>query len=377
MRFLHTADLHLDSAFCACGAKDAQSQREEGRQLLCRVFECAQSEGCEMIVIAGDLFDSKFVSPESAELFCSLVEQCSMPVVLAPGNHDPYFENSFYSKAAERLGEKLLLFTTPELQVLDIDRLGVRIYGYAFTSGVLPVSPLADADAPQDNGYLKIFCGHAELDSPLSRYAPIMLSELERFGFAYSALGHVHNCREHEDVEGRVRYSGFAEGRAFDELGEGGVWIVDVDEEKCICERKILSRKAFYVLDAELSAEDDHGEIESKIRGCVQRSGCGGNSYVRLVLSGMADDAELGLVLRTSEEIKKSLGLAYLELIDETMPLLDRDYLERDATLRGELYRTLRPKLMSEDPSERALALRALKIGLAAIDGKNIFGVAD
>ena len=91
MKLLHTGDLHLDSAFCAFGAKDAEKQREAGRELLCRIFECAKVENCEMMLIAGDLFDSKFVTPESAELFCSLVEKYGIPVVLSPGNHDFYF----------------------------------------------------------------------------------------------------------------------------------------------------------------------------------------------------------------------------------------------------------------------------------------------
>ena len=70
-------------------------------------------------------------------------------------------------------------------------------------------------------------------------------------------------------------------------------------------------------------------------------------------------------------------GVEYLEIVDDTMPFLDGEYLERDATLRGELYRTLLPKLRSEDGNERRLATKALRIGLAAIDGKSIFGVSE
>lgn len=376
MRFLHTADLHLDSAFCAYGAKDAEKQREEGRRLLERIFDTAKSEECQMILIAGDLFDSRFVSPETAELFCSLVENCSVPVVVAPGNHDPYTESSFYAKAAARLGDKLSLFTSPELQIFDFDELGVRVYGYAFTSGTIGTSPLSCAEMPEDNGYLKIFCGHADLDNPVSRYAPVTLSELERFGFAYSALGHVHNVKEYEDGEGRVRYSGFAQGRAFDELGEGGVWIVDVDGDSCVCQRKILSLRAFYWEMAELTAENTEGEMEEKMWALAQDIK-GHGAYLRITLTGIADESEICALKRRVPELCEELGLEYLELQDETLPFLDGEYLEKDATLRGELYRVLRPKLMSDDSEERAVALKALRIGLAAIDGKSIFGARE
>ena len=374
MRLLHTADLHLDSAFCSYGVKDAEKQREEGRKLLQRIFDAARSKDCQMILIAGDLFDSRFVSHETAELFCALVESCSIPVVVSPGNHDPYTESSFYAKAARRLGDKLSLFTSPELQIFDFDELGVRVYGYAFTSGFIGNSPLSDVEMPTDNGYLKIFCGHADLDNPVSRYAPVKLGELE--GFDYAALGHVHNVKEYEDEEGRVRYSGFAQGRAFDELGEGGVWIVDLDGEKCVCQREILSLRAFFEKSVDLTAEDSESEMEEKIWAVAQGFGERG-AYVRVILNGIADESEMAALKRRVPQISSELGLEYLEFDDRTLPFLDGEYLERDTTLRGELYRVLRPKLMSDDAEERAVALKALRIGLAAIDGKNIFGVAE
>ena len=54
MRLLHTGDLHLDSAFRAYGQRGAEQQREAGREMLRRIFECAKTEKCDMILIAGD-----------------------------------------------------------------------------------------------------------------------------------------------------------------------------------------------------------------------------------------------------------------------------------------------------------------------------------
>ena len=376
MRLLHTGDIHLDSAFCSYGARDAEKHREDGRRLLRRIFDTAKEEGCQLILIAGDLFDSKFVSPETAELFCGLVEECGIPVVISPGNHDPYSENSFYAKAAAALDDKLCVFTSPELQVFDIDGLRARVFGYAFTSGALTEDPLATAQMPEDNGYLKIFCGHGEIDNPVSRYAPITSAELKELGFAYSALGHIHNAREKEDDEGRIRYSGFAEGRAFDEIGIGGLWIVDVDTDKCDCTRKILSTKGFYERRVDVSPSDTHVDIEDKICAISEDIKDKG-SYLRAELYGMADESEIRALKQALGELRERAGLEYIEIIDETLPFVDGEYLERDTTIRGELYRVLRPRLMSGDAKERATAVKALRIGLAAIDGKNIFGSSD
>ena len=375
MRFLHTGDLHLDSAFCAYGARDSQKQREAGRALLRRIFECAKSEGCEMILISGDLFDGKFVSPETTELFFGLVEDCGMPVVVSPGNHDFYSEGSFYAKAVKRLGDKLTVFTFPELQVFDFDELGVSVFGYAFTSAALTQSPLMTQDVYEDNGNVRILCAHADISSPTSRYAPISLGQIHKFGFAYSALGHIHNRAPAEDSEGRVRYCGFAQGRSFDEIGEGGVWIVDVTDEGVTAERKILSDIAFYKLEVALGSSDvDAGE---KIASVVSAQNYASGAHLRITLTGISQTiggAELSVL---AQKVKEMLGIEYVEIEDETLPLLDGEYLERDATLRGELYRTLKPQLLSDDDSERRRALKALQIGLAAIDGKNIFGFVE
>ena len=108
MRILHTGDLHLDSAFSAFAQKEAEEYRELGRKLLENVFECAKHEQCQMILIAGDLFDAKFVSNDTRAQFLSLVRRANIPVVISPGNHDPYSENSFYSSVQkedlERIG---------------------------------------------------------------------------------------------------------------------------------------------------------------------------------------------------------------------------------------------------------------------------------
>lgn len=377
MRFLHTGDLHLDSAFSSSAAKDAQRQRDAGRDLLKRIFLCAREKKCQLILISGDLFDSKFVSPESDELFCSLVEESGITVVVSPGNHDPYVEGGFYQKAVARLGDRLLVFSSPELQYIDIDYLETRVFGYAFTSLALTSSPLSGAELPEDNGYIKLFCGHGDIASPISRYAPVTLEELDRFDFAYSALGHIHNLRGIAELDGRVRYCGFGEGRSFDELGEGGVWIVDVSRDECSCERKIISSKAFYMLDVELKADDSIETAVENIKAVAATVSAETEKHLRIRLCGVADDGMLKDIYSRTEEMRENCGLAELEFIDETMPLLDGGYLERDTTLRGELYRTLLPKLGSADASERRTAIRALRIGIAAIEGRSIFTTSD
>jgi hypothetical protein len=67
-----------------------------------------------------------------------------------------------------------------------------------------------------------------------------------------------------------------------------------------------------------------------------------------------------------------SFGLAMLELEDSTSPVYDAELLKNDISLRGALYRRLLPALSSDDRRERAVAAEALRLGLSALDGKQL-----
>lgn len=369
MRILHTGDLHIDSAFGAYGPRDARKQREASRGMLRRVFECASEEKCNIILISGDLFDSRFIAPESEELFCSCVEKHNIPVVISPGNHDPYPEcEGFYRRAQKRLGDKLFVFSSSELQVFDIDELRTRVYGYAFLSHSMNESPLNNANILEDNGYIKLLCAHADLSSAISAYCPLTLGDIRRFGFDYAALGHIHNRQPYEDAEGRIRYCGMPQGRSFDELGEGGVWIVDIGADMFECKRRTISEVSFHILDVDVSGCEDHLAVRQRICDKIAAQGYPKGARLRLNIEGRVKD-KLNVSALEADCVG---GLDYLEITDGTLPTLDTDYLERDITLRGELYRTLLPSLNDDNAEIRKQAIMALRIGLDAIDGRDI-----
>ena len=192
-----------------------------------------------------------------------------------------------------------------------------------------------------------------------------MLSDLRRHGFDYVALGHVHNV---ENGHNAVRSCGFPEGRSFDELGEGGVLTVELEAggEPVVTRHKVCSQRyQWETLSVDGVGDPDQlrGMIEKKL---LEYAG-GVPTHLRLELVGTLPIDELP-ELSAAESYE---GIASLSLIDNTLHLPDGGYLEKDATIRGEFYRSLRSWLFSEEPDKRALAFKALRIGLAAIDGKD------
>ena len=369
MKILHTGDLHLDSAFCSENAKTADLRREEQRALLRRVFACAKEEGCDLILVAGDLFDSRYVTPETAALTEALLRESSCPVVLAPGNHDPYAEGGFYhTYQKKQMPEHVYLFTSNELQCFEIEELHTRVFGYAFTSSFLSESPLGGAELPEKSGWCHLFCAHADLTSPISRTAPVTEGDLLRADFDYAALGHIHRPPVIDSE--KIRYCGFAEGRSFDELGEGGALIVTLEEGKLpVVERRVLSQKRYAIEELDLSACSDEAGMLAAIDDAVKKAVKDGVTHLRLYLVGDADPEILSMVL---DKTNQKEDLALFEIQNLTIPLADGGFLKNDMTIRGAFYRALYSKLTDEDPAVRRRAAKALRIGLCAIDGRAI-----
>ena len=365
MKILHTGDLHLDSAFSGSTESYSHTRRARQREVLKKIFHLAQTECCDMMLIAGDLFDTSFVTPETRELCLSLFREFEKPIVISTGNHDPYVNGSFWKS---ELPENVWVFCSPSLEYFDFPELGVAVGGYGFTSQALNFNPLENQQ-PRERTYEKLLllCAHTDLDSPLSRYAPIMSSDIKRLGFDYAALGHKHNLPETQQQN--IRYCGFAEGRSYDEKGEGGVVMISFTDGELEVSRRSVSEYKYVWEELDVSALSSAEEIADAVKGSVDKLCEKGISHLRLELCGIIP-ADLSLNLSELESIKNE-RVAELQIIDSTLALPDKDSLEKDSTLRGEFYRSLRPCLYSDDPRERRLSLRALRIGLAAIDGKS------
>lgn len=372
MRFLHTGDLHLDSAFCASDTFGAEEKRAGQRRTLWRIFELAEKEKCRMVLISGDLFDGRYVTPETERYVRLVFEKAGIPIVIAPGNHDPYVGGSFYSRS--ELPENVHVFNSSELQRFDFAELGVSVYGYAFTSSALTYSPLAGAEKGED-GNIKLLCAHADITAPISRYCPITVGDITRLGIQYAALGHIHNRDKDDSADGSViRYCGFPQGRSFDEIGDGGVFIVDCEPDGSVTyNRHDVSQSRYKILELDVSGCAESSEISARIAETAMAEAKDKDTFLRICLTGTADSDTMPDLSTLSEKLTGDRLLS-VEIRDRTVPVADIASLSADRSLRGEFYRALYSGLISEDVAVRERTALALQIGLAAIDGRKISG---
>ena len=100
VKIVHAADFHLDSAFGALSAEQARQRRRESRELLTRLSNYVNQNGVDLVLLAGDLFDSDTTYRETLEALSDALGAMRARVFIAPGNHDPYSAKSAYATLA-------------------------------------------------------------------------------------------------------------------------------------------------------------------------------------------------------------------------------------------------------------------------------------
>lgn len=371
MKILHLGDFHLDSAFSGFEKDVADQKREELRNCFVKALEIGRERGVELVLMAGDVFDTPFCTAATRRIVFNAIATAGCPVVIATGNHDYYVKNGTYTDKA--LPENAFVFTSAELGRFDFDELGVSVIGYAFTSDRYEKNPLG-TEIPLSDTNINILCAHGNLFSQFHKYAPLNAQEIADAGFAYAALGHVHIAPEPQRIGNTlIAYSGFPQGRSFDELGEGGAYIVDIDREsgRAELERIKLSTLSYEIERMDITSLDNDEDVIRKIESVLRSKGYGENTALRVVLTGSVPSSYS--VGKVRIETAPSLShLALLQIKNNSSADFDLEYLENDMTVRGEIYRQLLPQLNSADERERIRASLALKFALAALDKREI-----
>lgn len=373
VRILHAADIHLDSPFSRLSPEEGAARRRELREAFARLTALLRDGDVDVALLAGDLFDREFVTPATVELLVREFAACPhCRVVISPGNHDPYLPGGLY--ASGKLPANVYVFRDEALSSFAFPEIGVVVHGFAFHGDRHEAAPLAGARAEAD-GALHLLCLHGDVGAPLSKYAPISEGDLASFGAAYAALGHRHVAGAPKEVGTcRYAYAGCLVGRSFDEPGKGGAWLLSATRGEdgawrlSPSEKVTLADRQYATLPVDLTGAEQADEAEERVRAAVAASGYGQDTCLRVVAEGAVAP---GLSLLSLPDAA-ALGLFSVEYSDRTTPTYGAAFLEKDLSVRGELYRALLPALTSGTAEERAVAARALRMGLSALAGGDV-----
>lgn len=265
VRFLHTSDWQLGVTRQFLSA-DSQSRwaeaRFEGVRNLGRI---AKEEGCEFVVVAGDVFESNQVDRKTVFKACEAMSGIDLPVFLLPANHDPLDAGSvFYSKPWEERKPANVHVLDAAGRIFDV-RPGVEVVGAPWTSK-RPLKDLVSAAAqmlePQSSS-LRIMVGHGAVDqlSPdPNNPALIRVADAEKAiqegRYHYLALGDRHSLTS-IGGSGRIFYSGTHEAYDFREVDPGKVLIVDLSPSGASVKERQNGAWRFLLHEAHVSSLDD------------------------------------------------------------------------------------------------------------------------
>jgi len=131
LRVLHAADFHLGSPFAALSASKTAIRQGEQRAAFRAVIDMCRKEKTQLLLLAGDLLDQlRFPAEQMRSLIDSFAGIPDTVVVISPGNHDPYTQDSPYAK---QVWPSNVHIFTGEFSSFYFPEIGTAVWGTAFT----------------------------------------------------------------------------------------------------------------------------------------------------------------------------------------------------------------------------------------------------
>ena len=367
-RFIHTADLHLDSPFKGLSeiAPALQSAlRDATFQAFENIITLCLKRKVTFLVISGDIHDAANRSLRSLVRLRSAFERLAehdISVFMCHGNHDPL--SGWVTKFT--WPSNVTVFGPHEVEdrpVLQDGREIARVFGISYpTERVMDNLVKAfrkPADAPWSMGVLHTNVGQ---DPNHLNYAPCQLEDLIRTGMNYWALGHVHTHRVLHERDPLAVYPGNPQGRHAREQGARGCYFVEVDNVGHERYEFIpVDMVRWYERPLSIEGLRDFDELLSRFEHHVQdirRVSVGRGAIVRWRLEGrgplhreFAKSGRMEDLLATVRE-KWGDGSAFVwseTLVDRTSREIDLDVLRQEENLLGDFLR------LAETNDERML----------------------
>lgn len=380
IKILHTADVHLGACFAFLGEK-ASEHRKGLLETFDRIVQLAKDRDINILLIAGDLFDSNKVSQylvEHAKEKLRELGQSGIYTCILPGTHDALFTESIYFREQFQDLPRTYVFVDSSHVVHEYPDLDLAVWGKANTSNksqesafpTLPETFPHKFNVMMAHGSLQIEGKSAKDDWPVT-FKEIASSRMD-----YIALGHWHGA---QDVsQGRVTawYAGspeitYQEGKGG--LGSGYVLFVELSKkEDGSHETKVepikVGSKDFQEEEIDASSFRDIAELKEKVAQDASPH------LIKVVtLKGLLDPSFLLDLEALSEELRSKFF--YLRIHNDThvkIEDIEEDQYPKEMII-GQYVRILRDKIReAKDEGEKKLLEEVLQIGIAELEGRII-----
>jgi DNA repair exonuclease SbcCD nuclease subunit len=230
MKFLHAADIHLDSPLRGLEKYEGapvEKIRLATRHALQNLVALAIEQKVDFVLLAGDTFDGDGKDWNTALFFVKQMGRladANIPVLMISGNHDAISKMT----RSVVLPRNVTLLGTRKCETVRLEELQVAVHGQSFQTPAVTENMVPGYPSAVKN-WFNIGLLHTSLDwsgGEHDRYAPCKPDDLEGKEYHYWALGHIH---KREAKKGNVQYSGNIQGRYIKESGAKGCLLVTVE----------------------------------------------------------------------------------------------------------------------------------------------------
>lgn len=265
---MHLADAHLDSPFQGLSflpSNEFKNIKQSTQKSFTKAIDTALDRNVDLVLIAGDTFDSVHPSPQSQLFFNREIKRLTdqkIQVVMILGNHDylnpdemllpqtPYFK---------------LLGSNEEVEEFESKTKGdfpYTVVGFSYQHNHIEIDKISEFPKRRDNFTIGLMHAGAKTTTNYQNvYAPFTTAEIKDLNYDYFALGHIH-LRQTLSEDPLIVYSGNLQGRHINEQGSKGVYIDTVDETtkkvglNFVETAPIIWQMATLTLDREISQND-------------------------------------------------------------------------------------------------------------------------
>jgi DNA repair exonuclease SbcCD nuclease subunit len=388
LRLLHTADVHLGARHADLG-EQAAAQRERQFAAFKATIDLALAEKVDVVLIAGDLFDSNSQPKRSVERVAAELKRLSenkIRTVIIPGTHDVYDRSSVYrahdlaAMAAADGGTDLVTVLTPERPDVHLAACDAMIHARVFDTKRAPQSPLRDLHVGTDKrATWKIGLVHAAVSIPGKTDGDdvvVTKEEIAASGLDYLALGHWHSTQRGTAGAVTYAYSGAPEPVAVDQDKAGKVLLVTLDNalgQKAVAiEERQVGQTRFEKLEVDAAGVTNQPALVERLAAKADK-----DLVLDVRIVGIkADDLDIDV-----DEIESQIRGSFLKarVRDRSLPAMTEGVLPPPDTIAGAFIREVEGRIAEleaadgEAQSAEAAELRdVLRLGRLLLAGNEV-----
>lgn len=349
MKFIHISDVHL-GVKPDRGRHWSDTRAEEIEESFNDIVKLCEEEKIDLLLIAGDLFDSVPTERQLKTLDLRLRRLTVTKTVIIAGASDYIAEGSPWEEF--EFESDTVVLPKDRATNAYLKDLNVCITGYSYGKAEY-TEKILERLKPGRIGAYNILLGYGGDKT----HMPFSKEKLARLGFDYIALGHIH--KPHHILKNKMAFSGCLEPVNYKDTGRRGYILGEVDDEGATTITFVPCNKRSYVnIAIDVNSNNSNQDIMDVLD--EQINAIGINNIYRILLRGRVNS---GVEINVS-----SLGKKYLinDVIDRTQ--LDYDvnelFINNEHNLVGRFIDALAD---SDENDINEIKQKALVYGLEAI----------